>query len=90
MSTGLLGFRRIATFIRNPLGYTSNWGTEMTAFSVWLSTALTANVEGSVPSEGRSQAGGAQRRSAGCRGGGSGSKKVTEQKVMRRSMGDVL
>jgi|SRR5580658_6382749 hypothetical protein len=50
----------------------------MTASALRCRSALTGKVAGSVPSEGRSQAGGPQIRSAGGDGGGNGSKNDIE------------
>src|ERR1039458_5933610 len=72
-------FNRSATLTRNPLGNTSNVGMTHTASSPWFNKASTANVAGRGPSDGRSQAGGDQRRSDGSGGGGRGSKKLTDR-----------
>jgi hypothetical protein len=73
------GSRRKSRLMRNPFGNTSRCGTATTMPSSCWSTASTAKVEGNVPSDGRSQAGGNHRRSEGSGGSGGcgrGSKKL--------------
>jgi hypothetical protein len=79
MSCARWGFNRSATLTRNPFGNTSKVGMTQTASSPSFNSTSTAKVAGSVPSDGRSQAGGDQRRSVGGEGGGKGSKKLTDR-----------
>ena len=70
------GFAWMLTLITKPFGYTARLSMATTASSFSWTTALIARRRGRVPSDGRSQTGGAHACSEGGRSGGRGWKKV--------------
>jgi hypothetical protein len=84
-SCAVWGFVRITILIVNPFGYTLRQSTQTATASFRWRRPSTAKVAGSVPSDGRSQAGGPHWRIRCGFSGGNGSKKDTFQRLSLRS-----